>query len=111
MEMEQIRLLDEFKRYLYLIPAQNDRSVWVSIGMAIKSVGGGINDFEKFSKLGEKYEAGECFCFKTFKTEGNAYGLEHLKKLARICNLEKYKDLVKTLIYLNILKWITKIPI
>ena len=96
MEMKQIRLLDEFKRYLYLLPPQNDRSVWVSIGMAIKSVGGGINDFERFSKLGDKYEAGECFSFKTFKTEGNAYGLEHLKKMARICNPEKYKDLVKT---------------
>ena len=60
---------------------------------------GGINDFERFSKLGEKYEAGECSCFNTFKVEGNTYGIEHLKKLARICNPEKLKDLVKTDLY------------
>ena len=96
LDITHLRLLEDFKQYLYLIPSQTDRSVWVSIGMAIKNAGGTINDFERFSKLGAKYEAGECFCFKTFKTTGNNYGLDHLKKLARICNEKLFKELVQS---------------
>ena len=59
MSTNELKLLPEYQRYLYSIPAQDDRNVWISIGFALKTIGASLNDFERFSKLGGKYQPGE----------------------------------------------------
>ena len=89
----------EYKKFLSLICAQNDRNNWISVGMAIKNCGGNLNDFVQYSKLGIGYEPGECNVFESFNTNGQCYGLSHLKRLAKLCNEIEFLKLTKGALY------------
>jgi hypothetical protein len=87
MNIVTIHKFAEYKKYLYLIPCQNDRNIWLSVGMAIKNCGGTIDDFILFSKLNsEIYVENECDVFHGFKLSDTCYGLETLKKYAILAN-------------------------
>ena len=99
MTIPMLKSLKDYQQFLYLIPSQISYGIWIAIGFSIASCGGIQKDWEDYSKLNEScYKNGECDRFNSFKKEGCTYGISYLKKLAKLCNPDKYKELVCSVI-------------
>lgn len=83
----ELKKMEKYKQYLYLICTQSEFVIWMAIGFAIASCGGTKEDWLNFSKLNiAEYVNGECNRFSGFRKNGQVFGLSYLKKLAILCN-------------------------
>ena len=90
--INELKELPEYQQYLYIIPSQNDRNVWLSIGMALKNCGT-YDDYVNFSKLGGKYQEGECDNWNGFRSSGQVYNIRTLRKYAMQCSPDLYEQI------------------
>lgn len=92
----------KWKQYLFLI-VNNGLSYdsWRNVGMAIAIEGGTENDWIEWSKLNiggknDKYKDGETSAFHKFRKSTvfgeNSYDIRTLKKLAKMCNPDFFKE-------------------
>jgi hypothetical protein len=91
---DQFFSLPTYKRYLSMIPVQEDYDNWLHVGMAIKGCNGTEEDFVEWSKMGTKYVEGECKKFNTFTKGFNIYSL---RRWAKLCNPEFFNGIEEML--------------
>ena len=84
--------IPSYLRYLYLIPNENcDFNHFLQIGFAIKGAGGKKEDWLKWAQISKKFTVGSKINgFDKFKTDGQIFNLQSLKKIAKMAEPEYF---------------------
>lgn len=104
---DDLKKLELYKQYLYLIPSDQKCEHWINIGMAIKASGGVKDDWRLWSNIGSNNKNDKQLInnFDNFKSTGRTFNINTLKKLAKLSHPNYFKseeELFRTYFNLNL---------